>query len=310
VLQAGILPESQLAYAVDNPHGNADPTLVSARSPRAKLGRHPRCSASRSASVGERGGQSVDLSVAWQEWQAAQDARLRAFRILSLEQRLPLAREVERDLADGLALTRKRSALGYQTEPELTAAAGAWTQAETAALIWKRSWPATGPRWRLALACRPGPHWPSSPPPPSGTAGGNRIGRPPICSRVWRTAASTLVALRRGYESQDASLRAAIKAQFPKINLSVNRARDTDAGQHPGLGYHRGPADFRPQSGQVAIGQATRQATLRRIRGPGRRGALAGRRDSRFPGRRQAQLRNASEDCRRCGSWRNRSTRP
>jgi len=45
---------------------------------------------------------ALDLSVAWQEWQAAQEARLRAFRILSLEARLPLARETEDDLLAAL----------------------------------------------------------------------------------------------------------------------------------------------------------------------------------------------------------------
>src|SRR5204863_4893967 len=36
-----------------------------------------------------------------------------------------------------------------------------------------------------------------------------------------------LLALKKGYESQDATFRAALLAQFPKINLGVNAARDT-----------------------------------------------------------------------------------
>src|SRR5439155_363291 len=45
-----------------------------------------------------------------------------------------------------------------------------------------------------------------------------------------------LLALKRGYESQDATLRAAILAQFPKLTLGVNRAQDTSDVRTIGVG--------------------------------------------------------------------------
>ena len=112
VRQAGIPSQPQLAYAYDQPHVNSDPTLVSANSlglswDISALFSHPAQVASARAQA-----KSVDLSIAWQEWQEAQAARLRAFRILSLEERLPLARDVEAGLSDTVDVIRKAVAAG------------------------------------------------------------------------------------------------------------------------------------------------------------------------------------------------------
>jgi outer membrane protein TolC len=45
-----------------------------------------------------------------------------------------------------------------------------------------------------------------------------------------------LLALKRGYESQDATLRAAVLAQFPKISIGLNGARDTSNVKTIGVG--------------------------------------------------------------------------
>jgi len=295
VLQAGILPNPQLAYAVDNPHGNADPTLVSARSlglswdVTSLLVHHDQQASANAAA------QSVDLSVAWQEWQAAQDARLRAFRILSLEQRLPLAREVERDLADGLALTRKAVGLGYQTEPELTAAADAWTQAENSRFDLETQLAGDRTALRLALGLPPGAPLALKPAAafPALPAGTESAAADLLQGLEDRRL--DLVALRRGYESQDASLRAAIKAQFPKINLSVNRARDTTPVNTRGWGITADLPIFDRNQGQVAIGQATRQQLFDEYvaRVAEARSQVGEILDSLAVA--QAQLRNASE---------------
>jgi outer membrane protein TolC len=257
VVQAGILPNPQLAYALDNPHGrNSDPTLVSATSlglswdATSLLAHRDQVAAARAAA------KSVDLSVAWQEWQAAQEARLRAFRILSLERRLPLAREIETDLADGLALDEKALGLGYQTAPDLTAAADAWRQAKNARFDLETDLASQRAALRLSLGLPPeaplplkaAPEFPVFPP---------------------ETAASLLqgledrrldlMALRAGYASQDATLRAAVKAQFPKINLGINRANDTTPVHTRGWGITADLPIFDRNQGQIAIGRTTRQ---------------------------------------------------
>jgi outer membrane protein TolC len=68
-----------------------------------------------------------------------------------------------------------------------------------------------------------------------------------------------LVALKYGYESQEANLRAAVWGQFPKIVLSVNRARDTTPVKTRGYGVTVDIPIFDRNQGQIAIAQATRQ---------------------------------------------------
>jgi len=266
VLQAGILPNPQIAYAVDNPHGrNANGAALSANGlglvSAANLGlswdvtsllaHHDAVAAAQAAA------RSVDLSVAWQEWQAAQDARLRAFRILSLEQRLPLARQVEADLAESADRARKAVSLGYQTAADLTAAADAWTQAENARFDLETQLTSERAALRLALGLRPeaplelkaATAFPELPGP--GNAAALLTGL--------EDRRLDLVALRAGYESQDAAVRAAIKAQFPKINLGVNKAKDTTPVNTVGWGVTLDVPIFDRNQGQIAIGETTRQ---------------------------------------------------
>jgi outer membrane protein TolC len=68
-----------------------------------------------------------------------------------------------------------------------------------------------------------------------------------------------LVALKLGYESQEYSLRAAVKSQFPKIGISLNSANDTTPISTRGAGVTFDIPLFDRNQGQVAIAKATRQ---------------------------------------------------
>jgi outer membrane protein, heavy metal efflux system len=68
-----------------------------------------------------------------------------------------------------------------------------------------------------------------------------------------------LVALRAGYESQEAAVRAAILAQFPKINLGGNRMRDTSNVGSYGLAVTMDLPIFDRNQGTIALERATRQ---------------------------------------------------
>jgi outer membrane protein TolC len=129
VVQAGLLPNPQLGYSLDQQLGNSDPTLINGGSlglsweVTSLLSYRDRLAAARSTAS------ALDLDIAWQEWQAAQAARLAAYRVISLESRLPLARESEQELADALALARRAHALGHKTTSDLAAT----TEARSAA---------------------------------------------------------------------------------------------------------------------------------------------------------------------------------
>ena len=68
-----------------------------------------------------------------------------------------------------------------------------------------------------------------------------------------------LVALKAGYSSQDYALRAAVKSQFPRIGIQVNKANDTTPISTRGLAVNFDIPIFDRNQGQIAIAQATRQ---------------------------------------------------
>ncbi len=258
VVQAGLLPNPQLGYTLDQQHGNSDPALINGGSvglsweATSLLGYRDRVAAAKST-VG-----ALDLDIAWQEWQAAQAARLAAYRVLSLEARLPLARETEADLADALALAKKAHALGYRTTADLAAAAESWSLAQDARFAVEQE--LTAQQLGLALALglpaaaplrlKAGADFPELP------AGAD--------TAAWlldglEKRRLDLVALTLGYESAEASLRAAVKAQFPRIGLSFSKANDTSNVRTRGYGVTVDLPLFDRNQGRIAAGAASRQ---------------------------------------------------
>ena len=68
-----------------------------------------------------------------------------------------------------------------------------------------------------------------------------------------------LLALKMGYESQDARVRAAILAQFPKINIGFLQARDNSNVVSTGFAVGIDLPFFDRNQGQIAIQRATRK---------------------------------------------------
>jgi outer membrane protein TolC len=258
VVQAGLLPNPQLGYTLDRPHGNAVPGLIDGQSlglsweVTSLLSYRDRVKAAKSTRS------ALDLDIAWQEWQAAQAARLSVYRIVSLEARLPLAKETEAELADALALARKAHELGQLTTPDLAARVETWSLAQDATFALEQE--LTKERLSLDLALgrpagaplrlKPGPDFPELP------AGANTAA---TLLDGFEQRRLDLVALTLGYESTEASLRASIKAQFPKIGLSFARANDTSDVRTRNFGVTMDLPLFDRNQGQIAAATATRE---------------------------------------------------
>ena len=259
VIQAGILPNPQLGYSVDWPHGTYSPAVVAGRSLGLSWEVTSLLSHGDQVASARAGASAVDLSVAWQEWLAAQEARMRAYRILSLERRVPLARTIEDGLADTLSLTRKAVTLRLRTTTDLTSAAEAWSQSQDARFELERQLAAERAALNLSLGMAPGDRVPLR------VANGRPQSGPdstPDAGALLKDIEERrldLVALRYGYESEEASLRAAVMAQFPKIGLSVNKANDTTPIYTRGVGVTLDLPVFDRNQGQIALGRATRQ---------------------------------------------------
>ena len=257
VVQAGILPNPQLGYTLDKQSGNSDPGLVNGRSLglswelTSLLGRHDRLAGAK-ATAG-----ALDLDIAWQEWQTAQGARLSAFRLLALQQRLPLVRQIESDLAETLAAIKQAATRGHMTALDLTTATNLWIAAQNSRFAAEQEDRTERSALNLALGLPPGAELALRPAAvfPALPAGVT----PATLLQGLEQRRLDLVALTLGYESNEAGLRAAVKAQFPKIGLSFTKANDTSDVKTHSYGVSVDLPLFDRNQGAIAAGKATRQ---------------------------------------------------
>jgi outer membrane protein TolC len=122
LLTAGILPNPQLTGALDIPTGGNDAGTVNGYNVglnwdvTSLISRGARQAAA-SAKVA-----SVDLEVAWQEWQVAQGARTALFDLVALQAQVTQAERVDRTLAGNLAILRRAVEQHQKTVVDLAAA--------------------------------------------------------------------------------------------------------------------------------------------------------------------------------------------
>jgi len=257
LLQAGILPNPQVSAGVDVPVGGTiDGTVVGFSADLSwdiaqLVSRSTRMDAATAAQA------SVDLDIAWQEWQVAQAARIAVYRLAGLEAEAALATETERRLDENLDMVRRAAEAAQLTELALAAAEAAANQARGDALEVRHQ-----VRLQRLLLSR-------------------LLGQPPESEvRVqqgfelpsWRDPPAEedlvrdleqrrldLVALHLGYDSQEATLHAAVLEQFPRIGIGINGGRDTGNVGSIGAGLTIDLPIFDRNQGGIAIETATRQ---------------------------------------------------
>jgi outer membrane protein, heavy metal efflux system len=200
---------------------------------------------------------SVELDIAWQEWQVAQSARMSVYRCLALEAQLAAAEKIAERQRESLKTVDAAVEKNFKTQIEQGAAQASALEAEATVLDIRGSLRTE----RLALNKSLGL-------PPEATVVFQKD--VPLVPRLALPSAAELmkgmedrrldlVALRHGYDSQESALRAAVLAQFPKIEVGIHHARDS------GNFYSLGPLVtvalpiFDRSQGQIAIEKATRQ---------------------------------------------------
>jgi outer membrane protein TolC len=198
----------------------------------------------------------VDLDVAWQEWQVAEGAKLSVFRLVALESQMELADEAASALEGILKAVETAAASGEMSQGDLALARANFDVGKRNALALRQA----RDRERQALNALLGltPH--------------QQVElEKPLKSSRWQNAPSEqiltqnldqrldLLALQKGYDSQDARVRLAVWSQFPSIGLSVNRSRDTSNIVTQGYAVAVSLPFLNGGRGQVAIENATRQ---------------------------------------------------
>jgi cobalt-zinc-cadmium efflux system outer membrane protein len=279
LIAAGILPNPQLSASADLPVGDQTGALT-ATGLGLSLDLNPFFTRGAETGSARAALAQVDLDIAWQEWQVAQQARLQVYRGAFLDRQLALAHEEE----DALARNREavnRAAQGHLvTEIEQAAAEDAYYTARGARLDLERQRTASRLELNRLLGLPPAAVLPLQmgeiPFAPLEGRGGESDSADCAAASAgaawearWLDADSLLsrledrrldlLALRHGYESREEALRAAVLRRFPRINIGVNRLRDNAAVLSLGPAVTIDLPFLDRNQGEIATARATRE---------------------------------------------------
>jgi len=261
LIEASLLPDPQLTTSADFPAGN-DSALVTGFN--FGLGFDLQSLLTRGArrDAATEQARATYLNVLWQEWQIIQQARLLYRRVLIEHQQIKishdrflLAKQVwdsrEKALKQGnITLDQARVTLA-----SLESAQATWTKSRrqmNAAVHELTLLLGLSPSSRLLLSLPPaGIEAMISPP---------SLAEPPQSMLVnMAKRRPDLLALQAGYNSQEATVREQILAQFPNLSVGANRTRDTGNVWTIGPFINLGLPVLNGNRGKIAVARATRQ---------------------------------------------------
>jgi outer membrane protein TolC len=257
LLQAGILPNPGLSYSLDIPTGGDTQGTVNAYALGLTYEVIPLITRGAQVDAARAQAAAVDLDIAWQEWQTAEGAKLHVYNLAVLEKQLMAARDEQKDLQGNLDVVKQALDLGDLTVVDLAAAQTALQKARALVLTIEQQ----REQERLLLNQSVGF-------PPDQSLALQRDIAPPSYERLLPFAGITqgleerrldLLALKKGYQSQQARLRAAILAQFPRLSIGPTRARDNTNVVTTGFSISIDVPVFDRNQGRIAVERATRE---------------------------------------------------
>src|SRR2546430_14960295 len=203
---------------------------------------------------------SVDLDIAWQEWQVAVNAGTAVYRVVALEAQTGQAQEANGGLQESADAMRKAVEAHEKTVLDLAAAEAASQDSRAIVLSLEQDFA----HQRLGLNKMLG----VEPETPVRLRSGLTLPthlEPPDEADLLANIESRrldLLGLRQGYQSQDATVRAAILAQFPKLSVAFTRASDTTNVHTNGFSVAVDVPIFDRNQGVISTERATRQRLL------------------------------------------------
>lgn len=200
---------------------------------------------------------SVDLDVAWQEWQIAVNARTAVYRVLGLNAQLGQALEATEGLQKSTDAMRKAVESHEKTVLDLAAVESASQDSRATMLGLEQEFrkqnlglnKILGVDPEIKVDVRAGLVLPTHLAPPA---------EPDLFDNL-EARRLDLLGLHQGLESQDATVRAAILAQFPKMSVAIVRASDTTNVHTTGFIVAVDVPIFDRNQGVIANERATRQ---------------------------------------------------
>jgi outer membrane protein TolC len=272
LIAAGILPNPQLTVTADYPlHDDTGATTATGLGLSLELNALLTRGQDRSAAQAQL--ESVDLDLAWQEWQVAQEARLQTCRRAFLVRQLALARDEEEALRTNLRKLDEAADAHLVTETVRSATIDAYRTARSTRLqIEARCDDARhefnrvlgeAPDRVIEVQARGVPLLAAA---DSALAAGLAARIDSLHSvpgdsllAVFEGRRLDLAAFRLGYESQEHGLHAAVLRQFPRVGIGINRLVDTSDVHTLGPALTLDLPIFDRNQGEVRIARATRE---------------------------------------------------
>jgi cobalt-zinc-cadmium efflux system outer membrane protein len=257
LLQAGLLPDPKVSYSFSAPAAGTNLDTNNAFG----IGLSWEATAliwrqNQIAAAGKQQ-QSVDLQIAWQEWQIAQAAKLAVYQLIVYSRQQALLSEMAQRLEDNRARLQEAAELGLVTELERVAAVSAKNLVDIRLLALKLQIKQQQQRLNRAMGLKPHEAVNLQQDAELVTA----MNAPAYGALIQNieNRRLDLMALKRGYESQDERLHIAVLQQFPQISIGFDPARDNSNLYTMGFGVSMTVPLFDRNQGQIALDRATRQ---------------------------------------------------
>ena len=257
LIQAGILPNPVVSYSRDYVTGGNTAGTVTAYNFTAAWEFSALIPFLPKQTAARKNYRSVDLDVAWDEWQIAVNARTAVYRVLGLNAQLAQAVEATEGLQQSTDAMRKAVDAHEKTVLELAAVESASQDSRATMLALEQEFhkqglglnKILGVEAEVKVALRAGLSLPTRLAPPEQHELADDL----------QSRRLDLLGLQQGLESQDATVRAAILAQFPKMSAGFVKASDTTNVHTTGFVVAVDVPIFDRNQGVIATERATRQ---------------------------------------------------
>jgi len=256
VLNAGLLPDPVLSISADLPSGGATGGANTGTGIGLDWAMSDLIDRQARIDAADRSKESIDLGILWAETLVSINAKGLVYGVEAGERSLSLLDDEIRLLEENVDRVKVALDAGQMTEVDMAAARASRDAAKTQRTTLNEQLE----RARIDLATLMG--FPPDANVRVKVSLNDELDEPAgALSDLLKTMESDrldLLALRRGYDSQEAKVRAAILRQFPRFSVGPNLARDTGNLTTVGIGIGIELPIFNANRGEIAIERATR----------------------------------------------------
>jgi outer membrane protein, heavy metal efflux system len=257
LLQAGLLPNPQLSYIFAAPSGGTDLGMNNAFGISIDWQVTALIWHASKINAAEKQQQNIVLQIAWQEWQIAQAAKLAAYQLIVYKRQQALLTEMALRLEKNRARMQQAADEGLVTELDRVAAISAKNLVGIRLLALEQQQQQQQQRLNRAMGLKPNESVLLQKHINLASNMKTPVYDDLIDGLEYRRL--DLLALQRGYESQEEHVHIAVLQQFPQISIGFNHALDNSNLYTLGFGVSMTLPIFDQNQAQIALERATRQ---------------------------------------------------